>query len=85
VAAFDKLPGASAARWAPLSARLPDGMRGKDLLRRGSIPLVQRYYGNARIFGTTSSASSSAATRTCRTSRSPASSTSAPGRRATTT
>ena len=25
-------------------------MRGKDLLRRGSIPLEQRYYGNARIF-----------------------------------
>ena len=25
-------------------------MRGKDLLRRGAIPLEQRYYGNARIF-----------------------------------
>ena len=25
-------------------------MRGKDLLRRGSIPLEERYYGNARIF-----------------------------------
>ena len=33
-----------------LSRRLPEGMRGKDLLRRGSIPLEQRYYGNARIF-----------------------------------
>jgi asparagine synthase (glutamine-hydrolysing) len=33
-----------------LSTRLPDGMRGKDLLRRGSIPLEERYYGNARIF-----------------------------------
>ncbi len=30
--------------------RLPEGMRGKDLLRRGSIPLEERYYGNARIF-----------------------------------
>ena len=28
----------------------PEGMRGKDLLRRGAIPLEQRYYGNARIF-----------------------------------
>ena len=25
-------------------------MRGKDLLRRGALPLEQRYYGNARIF-----------------------------------
>jgi asparagine synthase (glutamine-hydrolysing) len=33
-----------------LSRRLPEGMRGKDLLRRGSIPIEQRYYGNARIF-----------------------------------
>jgi asparagine synthase (glutamine-hydrolysing) len=33
-----------------LSRRLPQGMRGKDLLRRGAIPLEQRYYGNARIF-----------------------------------
>ncbi|HEX6755743.1 MAG TPA: asparagine synthase C-terminal domain-containing protein, partial [Mycobacteriales bacterium] len=30
--------------------RLPQGMRGKDLLRRGAIPLEARYYGNARIF-----------------------------------
>ena len=30
--------------------RLPEGMRGKDLLRRGSLPLEERYYGNARIF-----------------------------------
>jgi asparagine synthase (glutamine-hydrolysing) len=33
-----------------LSRRLPYGMRGKDLLRRGAIPLEERYYGNARIF-----------------------------------
>jgi asparagine synthase (glutamine-hydrolysing) len=33
-----------------LSRRLPQGVRGKDLLRRGSIPLEERYYGNARIF-----------------------------------
>jgi asparagine synthase (glutamine-hydrolysing) len=29
---------------------LPDGVRGKDLLRRGSIDIEERYYGNARIF-----------------------------------
>jgi asparagine synthase (glutamine-hydrolysing) len=33
-----------------LGARLPDGMRGKDLLRRASIGIEERYYGNARIF-----------------------------------
>ena len=32
------------------STRLPEGMRGKDLLRRGAIALEERYYGNARIF-----------------------------------
>jgi len=30
--------------------QLPDGMRGKDLLRRASIGIEERYYGNARIF-----------------------------------
>ena len=29
---------------------LPAGMRGKDLLRRASIGIEERYYGNARIF-----------------------------------
>src|SRR3954462_13932766 len=33
-----------------LSRLLPEGMRGKDLLRRASIPLEERYYGNARNF-----------------------------------
>jgi asparagine synthase (glutamine-hydrolysing) len=33
-----------------LSSKLPDGMRGKDLLRRASIGIEERYYGNARIF-----------------------------------
>jgi asparagine synthase (glutamine-hydrolysing) len=50
LAAFDKLPTGIRRALGALSARLPDGMRGKDLLRRGSIPLEQRYYGNARIF-----------------------------------
>jgi asparagine synthase (glutamine-hydrolysing) len=29
---------------------LPEGFRGKDLLRRGAINLPERYYGNARVF-----------------------------------
>jgi asparagine synthase (glutamine-hydrolysing) len=33
-----------------LGTKLPEGMRGKDLLRRGSIGIEERYYGNARIF-----------------------------------
>ncbi len=33
-----------------LSKTLPEGMRGKDLLRRSSIGIEERYYGNARIF-----------------------------------
>jgi asparagine synthase (glutamine-hydrolysing) len=33
-----------------LGSALPNGMRGKDLLRRSSIDIEERYYGNARIF-----------------------------------
>jgi asparagine synthase (glutamine-hydrolysing) len=33
-----------------VSERLPEGLRGKDLLRRGAIGIEERYYGNARIF-----------------------------------
>jgi asparagine synthase (glutamine-hydrolysing) len=50
LAAFDRLPMGLRRALGRLSTQLPDGMRGKDLLRRGSIPLEQRYYGNARIF-----------------------------------
>lgn len=33
-----------------LATLLPDGMRGKSLLQRGTTPLVDRYVGNAFIF-----------------------------------
>ena len=33
-----------------LSSVIPEGTRGQDLLRRASLNLEQRYYGNARIF-----------------------------------
>ncbi|GAA4888543.1 asparagine synthase (glutamine-hydrolyzing) [Actinomycetospora straminea] len=50
LAPFEKLPGAVRKLAGALSTRLPDGVRGKDLLRRGALPLEERYYGNARIF-----------------------------------
>ena len=50
LAAFGKLPKRILRGLAMVSERIPAGVRGKDLLRRGSIPLEQRYYGNARIF-----------------------------------
>ena len=48
--AFDYIPRLVRRRLGAVSERLPAGMRGKDLLRRGSIGIEERYYGNARIF-----------------------------------
>jgi asparagine synthase (glutamine-hydrolysing) len=48
--AFDYIPAVVRRRLGAVSERLPAGMRGKDLLRRGSIGIEERYYGNARIF-----------------------------------
>ncbi|MGH3803768.1 MAG: asparagine synthetase B family protein, partial [Pseudonocardiaceae bacterium] len=50
LAAFEKVPGALRRTLGRISTRIPEGVRGKDLLRRGSLTLEQRYYGNARIF-----------------------------------
>ncbi|MGH3908418.1 MAG: asparagine synthase (glutamine-hydrolyzing), partial [Pseudonocardiaceae bacterium] len=50
LAAFEKMPGGLRRALGRISARVPDGVRGKDLLRRGALTLEQRYYGNARIF-----------------------------------
>ena len=36
--------------WPRSAARCREGFRGKDMLRRGSLDLEDRYYGNARIF-----------------------------------
>jgi asparagine synthase (glutamine-hydrolysing) len=49
---FDKVPAPARRGLLSLSRRLPEGMRGKDMLRRGALGLEQRYYGNARIFRT---------------------------------
>ncbi|MFR9803054.1 asparagine synthase (glutamine-hydrolyzing) [Pseudonocardia sp. RS010] len=50
LAPFEKVPGTLRPLLGRASRRLPEGMRGKDLLRRGSLRLEDRYYGNARIF-----------------------------------
>ncbi|MCL2780919.1 MAG: asparagine synthase (glutamine-hydrolyzing) [Actinomycetia bacterium] len=47
---FDFLPKPVRRGLGAVSKRLPEGMRGKDLLRRGAIGIEERYYGNARIF-----------------------------------
>ncbi len=50
LAAFEKVPGPLRRGLGKVSERIPEGTRGKDLLRRGSIGIEERYYGNARIF-----------------------------------
>ncbi|MET7420265.1 asparagine synthase (glutamine-hydrolyzing) [Dactylosporangium sp. NPDC005555] len=35
-----------------VSAVMPEGVRGKSFLERATTPIDERYYGNARIFGT---------------------------------
>jgi asparagine synthase (glutamine-hydrolysing) len=47
---FEYLPRPVRRSMAKVSAPLPDGMRGKSLLHRGSQTLEERYYGNARSF-----------------------------------
>ncbi|WP_260860649.1 asparagine synthase (glutamine-hydrolyzing) [Mycobacterium tilburgii] len=47
---FDYLPGPLRWSMGRISRPLPQGMRGKSLLHRGSLTLEQRYYGNARSF-----------------------------------
>jgi asparagine synthase (glutamine-hydrolysing) len=50
LAPFERVPGVLRGLLGRASARLPEGVRGKDLLRRGALPLERRYHGNARIF-----------------------------------
>ncbi len=47
---FSYLPAPARRGLGKLSTRIPEGRRGKDLLRRGAIGIEERYYGNARIF-----------------------------------
>jgi asparagine synthase (glutamine-hydrolysing) len=48
--AFDYLPRPVRRSVGRVSKPLPEGMRGKSLLHRGSLTLEERYYGNARSF-----------------------------------
>lgn len=48
--AFDRVPRGLRRGLGKASKSLPDGMRGKSLLHRGSLTLEERYYGNARSF-----------------------------------
>lgn len=48
--AFEKMPAGLRRGLGKLSTKIPEGTRGKDLLRRGAIGIEERYYGNARIF-----------------------------------
>ncbi|HVV20003.1 MAG TPA: asparagine synthase (glutamine-hydrolyzing) [Pseudonocardiaceae bacterium] len=50
LAPFERVPGALRRAMGRVSTRIPEGVRGKDLLRRGALDLEERYYGNARIF-----------------------------------
>ncbi|GAA3012124.1 asparagine synthase (glutamine-hydrolyzing) [Actinokineospora diospyrosa] len=50
LAPFERVPGSLRKFMGRVSAKIPEGTRGKDLLRRGSLSLEDRYYGNARIF-----------------------------------
>jgi len=43
-----RLPAVGRQALGRLSRVVPEGVRGQDLLRRASIPLEERYYGNAR-------------------------------------
>ncbi|GFG95520.1 putative asparagine synthetase [glutamine-hydrolyzing] [Mycobacterium timonense] len=47
---FDYLPRPLRRSMGKVSRPLPEGMRGKSLLHRGSLTLEERYYGNARSF-----------------------------------
>ena len=47
---FEKLPGSVRRVLGKVSTTIPEGTRGKDLLRRGALSIEDRYYGNARNF-----------------------------------
>ncbi|WP_342320070.1 asparagine synthase (glutamine-hydrolyzing) [Corynebacterium mayonis] len=50
LAPFEKLPATLNRGLNRLSRVLPEGMKGKSLLERGTTPMEDRYYGNARSF-----------------------------------
>ncbi|MEV4640199.1 asparagine synthase (glutamine-hydrolyzing) [Actinoplanes sp. NPDC049548] len=51
LAGVERLPAGMRRGLRHLSHVLPEGMRGRSFLERGTTPIEERYYGNARIFG----------------------------------
>ena len=50
LAPFERIPSPLRRGLGKLSQVLPEGMKGKSLLNRGSMTMEERYYGNARSF-----------------------------------
>lgn len=50
LAPFEKIPGPLRKGLRTLGTMLPDGMKGKSLIDRGTLSMEDRYYGNARSF-----------------------------------
>jgi len=50
LAPFEKMPHGMRRMLGKVSTKIPEGVRGKDMLRRGALSLEDRYYGNARNF-----------------------------------
>lgn len=50
LAPFEKIPAPLRRGLGKLGDVLPEGLRGKSLLQRGSMTMEERYYGNARSF-----------------------------------
>jgi asparagine synthase (glutamine-hydrolysing) len=51
LAGIDRLPGGVKRGLRTLSGIIPEGVKGRSFLERGTTPIEERYYGNARIFG----------------------------------
>ncbi|MGH3646140.1 MAG: asparagine synthase (glutamine-hydrolyzing) [Micromonosporaceae bacterium] len=47
---IERLPGALKRGLRALSRVIPEGVKGRSFLERGTSPIEERYYGNARIF-----------------------------------
>ncbi|GAA0811467.1 asparagine synthase (glutamine-hydrolyzing) [Spirilliplanes yamanashiensis] len=50
LAALDRLPAPMKRGLHALAEVMPEGVRGRSFLQRGTTPIEERYYGNARIF-----------------------------------
>jgi len=50
LAGVERLPDSLKRGLRNLSQVMPEGMRGRSFLQRGTTPIEERYYGNARIF-----------------------------------